>query len=94
MPCGPLIRRMSFSFICENTCSRTGRREPDGYAAEQRVVVRRIGEREAAPAAVLEQDIDVLSGEKLQAFAGGQLQPDDHDVGAARSSDCTAPAAS
>ena len=44
------------------------------------VVVRRVGEREAAPLAVLEQDVDVLPGEELQAFVGRQLQMQYHHV--------------
>ena len=48
---------------------------------EQTVVVRRRREREAAPLAVLQQEVDVLAGEELQALVGGQLQPDDRDVG-------------
>ncbi len=48
---------------------------------QQGIVVRRIGQREAALPAVLEQDVDILSGEELQAFAGRQFQVDCHDVG-------------
>ena len=48
---------------------------------QEGVVVRRIGQREAALLAVLEQDVDVLPGEELQALAGRQLEVDRHDVG-------------
>ena len=44
------------------------------------VVVRRIGERKAAPLAVLEQDVDVLPGKELQALVGRQLQMQYHHV--------------
>jgi len=56
---------------------------------EQRVVVRRVGEREAAPPAVLEQDVDVLPGEVLQAVAGGSLSRTTATSGAAISIDST-----
>ena len=48
---------------------------------EQRVVVRRRREREAAPPAVLQQEVDVLAGEVLQALVRRQLERDDRDVG-------------
>src|SRR4051812_31747493 len=38
---------------------------------EELVVVRRRGKREAAPLAVLQQEIDVLAGQILQPFVGG-----------------------
>ena len=47
---------------------------------DQLVVVRRIGHREAAPRAVLEQELDVLAGEELQALVGRQLQVQHHHV--------------
>ena len=47
---------------------------------EQRVVVRRRGEREAAAAAVLQQQVDVLAGQKLQALVRRQLDLHDGDV--------------
>ena len=47
---------------------------------EQRVVVRRRGERKAAAAAVLQQEVDVLAGEILQALVRRQLDLDDRDV--------------
>jgi hypothetical protein len=54
------------------------------YAADvqlqQAVVVRRIGERERPSLAVLEQDVDVLAGEKLQTLAARQSQFNDHHV--------------
>jgi hypothetical protein len=47
---------------------------------EQRVVVRRVGERIAARAAVLQLEVEVLSGEELQALVGRQLQLHQHHV--------------
>src|SRR5574343_740455 len=47
---------------------------------QQRIVVRRIGQRETALLAVLEQDVDILAGEELQAFAGRQAQVQLDDV--------------
>ncbi len=44
------------------------------------VVVRRIGEREGSPLAVLEQDVHVLAGEELQPLAARQAQLDDHHI--------------
>ena len=48
---------------------------------EQLVVVRRRGQRKAAALAVLQQEVDVLPREILQALVGRQLDPDDRDVG-------------
>ena len=47
---------------------------------EELVVVRRVGHREAAPLAVLQQDVDVLPGEELQPLAGRKLQVEDGDI--------------
>src|SRR5450759_5325358 len=38
------------------------------------IVMRCIGQRKAARLLILEQNIDVLSGQELQAFIGGQLE--------------------
>jgi hypothetical protein len=46
--------------------------------------VRRVGDGKAAAAAVLEQDVDVLAGEELQALAGRQLELEAHHVGRQR----------
>jgi len=40
----------------------------------------RVGEGVGAACAVLEQDVDVLAGEELQALAGGQLQVEHRDI--------------
>ena len=48
---------------------------------EQHVVLGRGGDREAAPPAVFEEQVDVLPGEVLQPLAGGELQRHDRDVG-------------
>ena len=48
---------------------------------EQRVIVRRRGQREAAATAVLQQEVDVLAGQILQALVRRQLDPHDRDVG-------------
>jgi len=40
---------------------------------QQRVVVRRVGQRVAARLAVPQLKVDVLPGQKLQAFVGGEL---------------------
>ncbi len=42
--------------------------------------MRRVGHREAAPLAVLHEDVDVLAGEELQALAGGQLEVEHRHV--------------
>ena len=47
---------------------------------QELVVVRRVGHGEAAPLAVLHQDVDVLAREELQPLAGGKLERDDRDV--------------
>jgi hypothetical protein len=47
---------------------------------QELVVVRRVGEREAAPLAFLQQDVDVLPGEELQALAGRKLEVEDGDL--------------
>jgi len=47
---------------------------------QQRVVVRRIGERKAARLGVLQLEIDVLAGKKLQPLAGRQLDLHQHHV--------------
>src|SRR5258708_7587628 len=44
------------------------------------VVVRRVRHREAAPRAVLQEDVDVLAGEEHQALVRRELQIDDHGV--------------
>ena len=44
------------------------------------VVVGRIGHGEAAPLAVLEKNVNVLAGEKLQALARWQLEVKDRDI--------------
>ena len=41
---------------------------------QQVVLVGRVGQREAALAAILEQDVDVLAGQELQVFGGRQAQ--------------------
>lgn len=48
---------------------------------QQRVGVRRRGQRKAAAMAVLQQEVDVLAGEELQPLVGGQLQRDDGHIG-------------
>ena len=48
---------------------------------EQRVVVRRGGEREAAAMPVLQQEVDVLPGEVLQPLVRRKLELHDRDVG-------------
>ena len=45
------------------------------------VVVRRVGQRQAAPYAGFGEDVDILPGEKLQALARGQTQMNHHHVG-------------
>jgi hypothetical protein len=47
---------------------------------QEGVVVRRVGQRKAAALAILEQDVDVLAGQKPQPFAHRQLEIDDHDI--------------
>src|SRR5262249_56192265 len=47
---------------------------------EKRVVMGRVGHREAAARSVPEQDVDVLAREKLQPLVGGQLEPQYHDI--------------
>ena len=47
---------------------------------QARVVMWRIGQRKRAAAPVLEQDVDVLSGEEIEAFAGRQAEFDEHHV--------------
>ena len=44
------------------------------------VVMRRIGQRKTARLFILEQNIDVLAGEELQTFIGGQLEPEHHHI--------------
>ena len=82
MPSGPSKRRISRPLNSLNSWSV---KKPPGHVAdvqlEQRVVVRRRREREAAPPAVLQQEVDVLAGEELQPLVGGQLELDDRDVG-------------
>jgi hypothetical protein len=56
------------------------RRVPD-VELEQSIGVRRGRDREASPMPVLQQEVDVLAGQVLQAFARRQLQPHDGDVG-------------
>ena len=48
---------------------------------EQLIRVRRRCERKAPPLAVLQQDIDVLTGEILQSLVRRKLEPHDRDVG-------------
>ncbi|MPN32280.1 hypothetical protein SDC9_179758 [bioreactor metagenome] len=47
---------------------------------EQRIVMRGVRQREAALFAILEQDVDVLAGEELQALAGRQAQVQFDDI--------------
>ena len=47
---------------------------------EVAAVVRGVGDREAAPLTVGEQDVDVLAGAELEVLARRQLEVDEHDV--------------
>ena len=47
---------------------------------EQPAIMRRIRQREAAPAARREHDVDVLAGQPLERLDRGQAQPQAHDV--------------
>src|SRR5205814_3559990 len=58
---------------------KTARHVPD-VEVEQRIVFRRRGDGKAAPAAVLEQEIQVLPGQVLKALVGGKLERYDGDV--------------
>ena len=63
--------------------NRLGKCAPGDVADMQfqkRIVVRRIGQRETARFLILEQNVDVLSGQELQAFIGGQLEREHHDI--------------
>ena len=44
------------------------------------VIMRRIGQRKGAATSVLEQDVDVLSWEEIEAFAGRQAEFDEHHI--------------
>ena len=70
----PLVRRE------QRIGEEPARRVPD-VQLEQLVGVRRRREREAAPVAVLQQEVDVLAGEVLQPLVRRQLELDDRDVG-------------
>ena len=48
---------------------------------EQRIVFGRGSERKAAPPAVVEQEVDVLPGEILQALVRRQLERHDRNIG-------------
>ena len=81
LPSGPSRRRMSRSFILPNTwsvklppgtwrtCSSTSSSACGG-----------LRHREAAPLAVLQQEVDVLAGEELQPLVRRQLELHDHHV--------------
>src|SRR5688572_10358620 len=47
---------------------------------DELVIVRRIAHGEAAPRAVLEEELEVLAGEELEPLRGRQLQVNHHDV--------------
>src|SRR5690606_41320032 len=61
------------------------REAPARYQANMKLdgpgsVVRGAGEREGAPGAVLQDDIDVLARDEVHAFARGQGEDQPHDV--------------
>lgn len=71
LPCRPLMRSRSRSFMAVNTWSvkcPSGTRRT--CSCRREIVVGGIGQGEATPPPILEQDVNVLSGQKLQAFAG------------------------
>ena len=67
-------------FLEQLIAEDTARNVPD-VQLEQRVVLRRVGERKAAPASVLEQEVDVLPGEVLQPLVRRKLERNDGDIG-------------
>ncbi len=81
MPSGPSKRRISrpLNSLKSWPEKASARHVPD-VQLEQRVVVRRRRERKAATAAVLQQEVDVLPGEKLQPLVRRQLEADDRHV--------------
>ena len=55
--------------------------QPD-MQLQEAIVMRRVGDGKRAALAVLQQELDVLAGEKLQALVGGQFEAQhDHVVG-------------
>ena len=64
----------------ENLVGEHAARHVADVQLEEGIVMRRVGQREAAPPAVLEQDVDILPGEELQAFGGGQAEVHFDDV--------------
>ena len=47
---------------------------------QQRVIMRGVGQRETSLLAILEQDVDVLTGEELQALGGGEFEIQGDDI--------------
>ena len=81
LPSGPSRRRMSRSFILLKTWSV--KLPPATWRTCSSIsssVVRRVRHREAAPLAVLQQEIDVLAGEELQPLVRRQLELHHHHV--------------
>src|SRR5437660_8745505 len=77
------VERAERSFEAENLASLVLRKQRVGKETarhvadvqlEQLVGMRRRGERKTAALAVLQQQVDVLAGEKLQSLVGGQLE--------------------
>jgi hypothetical protein len=66
---------MSFSFMpLEDVSGELAARDQAHVQLQEAVVVGRVGNRKRATLAVLQQELDVLAGEKLQALVGRQLQ--------------------
>lgn len=54
--------------------------DPTDMQFDVLVLMGRVGERESAPLPVREQDIDVLSGDEIEALAGRQRNHEPHDL--------------
>ena len=81
VPSGPSKRRMSRSFIVfEHVVGERAAGHVAHVDLQELVVVRRVRHREAAPRAVLQEELDVLPGKELQALVRRQLEVHDHHV--------------
>ena len=72
---------VAFFQLIEYVLGKLPARNMPDMQLQTRIVVRRIGQREGATAAFLEQNFDVLPCEVLQALIRRQLEFDDHHVG-------------
>ncbi len=75
-----MLSKAAPRFIPEQLLGELAAGHPAHVQFEQARVVGRRGDRKAAPAASRQQDVDVLTGQEVEALRRGQPQEDAHDI--------------